>query len=669
MASLPAAAAGVAYAAGGGVVSIGAAVGGAAPRLGERGRGGAVATRLEPFDFQSVRLLPSHWQQQYESARAFYAGVSNDDILHGYRARAGLAARGAPLGGWARPTSGGIFGQWLSGMSRMYRATGDAAMRDKATYLFAEWAKALPADGDAGTSHYGWDKLVCGLVDLAGYAGHEDAVGALEKITNWARRSLSRENRPADPSHNRGYGGTPWEWYTLAENLYRAYRLTGNPTFREFAEVWHYTPYWDKFARTSMPDNAHGGHAYSHVNTFSSAAMAYEVSGDETYLRIIRNAYDYLQQTQCYATGGYGPNERFMAPDGSLGRALETRSDTTEIGCGSWAGFKLSRYLMCATGEARYGDWIERLVYNGLGAMLPLTGRGRNFYYADYRVGGGIKVYNWDTYTCCSGTYIQNVADYHNLIYFRDAAGPREAASPGSAAGRRQEADLGDAVRRSRDAGLGGAAGLYVNLFLPSEVRWDGPAGEVRLRQETLYPDADTTTLTLSLGAPATFPLHFRVPGWARDVAVRVNGAAVDVPAVAGEWARLERTWTDGDRVEIRMPLALRMKAVDRQHPDRVAVLRGPVVLALEGAYHDANFRLPERNDDLERWLVPQEWSAAIAYRMPIEETALPRPTVFRVVPPDGSAVRLRFRPFYDIGEGYPYFIYFDRDRLPWRLW
>ena len=63
------------------------------------------------------------------------------------------------------------------------------------------------------------------------------------------------------------------------------------------------------------------------------------------------------------------------------------------------------------TGEARYGDWIERLLYNAIGAALPVTERGSNFYYSDYRVGGGMKVYNWDTYTCLSGTYIQNLAD------------------------------------------------------------------------------------------------------------------------------------------------------------------------------------------------------------------------------------------------------------------
>ena len=87
---------------------------------------------------------------------------------------------------------------------------------------------------------------------------------------------------------------------------------------------------------------------------------------------IARNGYDYLQRHQCYATGGYGPNERYMAIDGALGKALETRSDTFETSCGAWAGFKLSSYLLQFTGEARYGDWIERLLYNAIGAALPI---------------------------------------------------------------------------------------------------------------------------------------------------------------------------------------------------------------------------------------------------------------------------------------------------------
>jgi DUF1680 family protein len=591
------------------------------------------ASKLEPFDYAGVRLRASRWQRQFQSGRDYYLGVSNDDILHGFRASAGLPAPGRPLGGWCGKDSATVFGQWLSGMSRIYRATGDTAIRDKAIDLFTEWAKTINADGDARMAHYPFDKMVCGLVDLQAYGGHAAAGPVLERITAFAAKTFERPRMPlADPSHNQRYYGLPQEWYTLAENLYRAYRLTGHATYRTFGDEWLYHEYWAKFAATSAPADAHGVHAYSHVNTFSSAAMAYDVSGDPKYLGIIRNAHDYLQRTQCYATGGYGPNERFMAPGGALGQALDTRSDTCETSCGSWAGFKLSKYLMRFTGDAKYGDWTERLFYNGIGAALPIGDEGRNFYYADYRVGGGMKTYLWENYTCCSGTYIQNVADFHDIIYFKDS-----------------------------DA-------LYVNLFVPSDVTWTRRTGDVKVVQETSYPDSDTTRLTVTSDAPVAFPLRFRVPSWTRGVTVAVNGAPARVDATPGTWATIARTWTSGDRVEIRIPLTMRMEAVDAQHPDRVAVVRGPVVFVLEGAYHDPNFRLPMHDEALATWLVPEAGSLPRGV-WAVGMTEPQYPTILRVEPPDKSAVRLRFRPFYEMAENYPYFMYFDRRSLPWRLW
>jgi DUF1680 family protein len=480
--------------------------------------------------------------------------------------------------------------------------------------------------------HYRFDKLVGGLVDLALYAVHREASAVLERVIASARTTLERpENGSealADPLHNQRYYGHPQEWYTLSENLYRAYDLTGEPMFRAFAEEWLYHAYWAKFRKSASPVDAHGVHAYSHVNTFSSAAAAYEATSDPSYLDVLRNAYDYLKRHQCYATGGYGPNERFLALDGSLGRALETRSDTFETSCGSWAGFKLARYLLRLTGEARYGDWIEQLLYNGIGAALPIAGAGRNFYYSDYRLGGGMKVYNWDTYTCCSGTYLQNLAEYSNLVYFRDAEG------------------------------------IFVNLYLPSEVTWSG----VTVTQDTGYPDSETTTFSVKAGTPKAFSLRFRVPSGTQGVEIRINEEDARVDAQPGSWAVLRRTWSSGDRVEMRIPLTLRMEPVDGYHPHRVAVLRGPSVFVLEGAYHDPGFALPMRDEELERWLVPEEGSLPRG----IWSTGLPEtdyPTSLRVAPPDGRSVRLRFRPFYEVGENYPYFMYFDRDELPWSLW
>jgi uncharacterized protein len=567
---------------------------------------------LQPFNYRGVRLRKSRWLDQYQAARDYYLDVSNDDILQGWRAAAGLPAPGKPLGGWCARDSDTVFGQWLSGMARMYCATGDVAIRDKAAYLLAEWAATIKPDGNCHMGLYAYEKTVCGLVDMQEYAGHAAAVPLLEKTLDWTIRNYSRERVPADLT---AINGRPTEWYTFAENLYRAYQLTGDPRIKTFADSYRYDTYWKKFAGTSAPPDPYGVHAYSHVNTFSSAAMTYAVTGDPVYLTIIRNAYDFLQNTQCYATGGFGPMERFVAANGTLGRSLEARNATFETVCGSWAGFKLSRYLTEFTGESRYGDWAERLLYNGVGAALPITTGGKHFYYADYRVGGGMKVYKVSRYSCCSGTYIQNMADYHNLIYYKDGAG------------------------------------LYVNLYLPSEVTWQRPEGEVKAVLDTTYPETETATLRLDMKQSAHFALRFRVPAWTRDASVKVNAATLAIDCKPGSWAEITRMWQPADQVEIRIPLSLRMEPVDRQHPRRVAIVRGPVVLVMDDWVFEAIPRLPEPRD-VEKWLVAD----AV-------------PGVFRLAPPDGTRVQAKFRPFYAIGEVTPYRIYHDLDSLPIPVW
>jgi DUF1680 family protein len=572
--------------------------------------------KIEPFDYRGVRLRESRWQKQYQAAREFYFGVSDDDILCGYRSAAGLAAPGKPLGGWCARNSNTVFGQWLSGLSRMACASNNDALREKVVRLFTEWAKTVKPDGNCGMNHYPFEKLVCGLVDMQLYADYADTTEMLEKVTDWASRTLERTRAPAAPKPWEMHSGKPLEWYTVGENLFRAYQLTGNSRFKDFAEVWLYHDYWNKFAETSAPADAWGVHAYSHVNTFSSAAMAYAVTGDDRYLRIIKNAYDFLQNTQCYASGGFGPAERIMPTNGNLGKALEYHQNTCETPCCSWAAFKLARYLTQFTGEARYGDWVERLMYNGIGGILPIRDHGRHFYYADYRVAGGVKVYARDVYTCCSGTYCQAVSDYPNQIYYKD---------PSS---------------------------LYVSLYLPSEVAWNRPEGEVQIVQDTDYPESETITFTVNVKKPSAFALKFRVPGWSHVMSVKVNGAPANIKCEPATWATVVRTWNPGDTVEVNIPLRLRFSAVDKWHPHRVAVLRGPVVLVQEGNAHEPVFKLPETDDDLNKWFIPANQAG-----------------YFRMQPPDGTNVRAQFLPFYSAIESLAYRMYFDNDKLPFVLW
>ena len=134
--------------------------------------------------------------------------------------------------------------------------------------------------------------MVGGLTDMVLFCDSKLAAESLAKITGWASKNLDRSNAYA-------FGGT--EWYTLSENLYRAHRATGDPRYRDFAAVWHYTEYWDIYARNGdlFGDRGNGRrtgvyHAYSHVNTLGGAAQAYLHTGDRRFLDTILHAHDTL---------------------------------------------------------------------------------------------------------------------------------------------------------------------------------------------------------------------------------------------------------------------------------------------------------------------------------------------------------------------------------------
>jgi uncharacterized protein len=502
---------------------------------------------LEAFDYSGVRLFDGMLRAQTHYARDLFLRIPDDNLLHGFRARDGRPAPGTSLGGWYGDDLFHAFGQYISGMARLSKALGDRELGDKAKRLVHEWGKTIGPNGfffysrAPKSPHYNYDKTMCGLVDIHRYGDFKEAAPLMNRITDWAMANLDRSRGPATRPDNAG------EWYTLSENLYRAYQATGDAKYRTFGDVWRYPHLWDMFAGEKPPE-PYGLHAYSHVNSLSGCAMAYRLTGERHFLNAIVNAFHWLERTQMFATGGFGPSETLVRPDGALGNALTATIPTFETACCSWAAFKLSRYLMEFTGEPIFGDWIEKLVYNAIGAALPLQPDGSTFYYSDYKVGGGRKGYHRDKWPCCSGTYIQAIADFHNLIYFR---------APNA---------------------------LAVNLFVPSAVSWNHAGHEVRLEQETAYPKTDTTSITVRTRGPDTFALKFRVPRWCPGASAGVNGAPAGINAEPGTWATIDRRWNDGDRVTITLPMQPVLRPVDQQHPGRVAFSYGPVVLVGKGS-------------------------------------------------------------------------------------
>jgi uncharacterized protein len=130
------------------------------------------------------------------------------------------------------------------------------------------------------------------------------------------------------------------------------------------------------------------------------------------------------------------------------------------------------------------------------------------------------------------------------------------------------------------------AAGVWVNLYGASTLDTTLPGGEpVRITQRTDYPWGGEVRIEVERAPGRAFTVNLRIPGWARGASIRVNGRRAGAAAEPGTYARLERTWAAGDRVEIDLPMRPRLLVA---HPlaeeirNQVAVARGPLVYCLE---------------------------------------------------------------------------------------
>src|SRR6202451_1337761 len=470
---------------------------------------------LQQLDYGQVRLEPGPLATQFEQTHALLMSRDDNDLLRPFRVGEGLPAPGRDLGGWYDTYAfapGCTFGQWISSLARYYAATGDSATLDKVNRLVRGYAATIEPTGKFVRENrfpaYFHDKIVCGLMDAHTFAGDSIARSALQRATDSALRflpekAMARQETPV--LNHEDFTRHCWdESYTLPESLFLACQGPGDWRNRDLAHRNLFTAeFFDPLARgeNELP----GKHAYSHVNALSSAAMAYLALGDSRYLKAAQNGFAMVQE-QSFATGGWGPDEHFVTPgSGKLGESLNSTHSSFETPCGSYAHFKITRYLLRITKDSRYGDSMERVMYNTVLGARPIQSDGRSFYYSDYNFEGH-KFYHPDKWPCCSGTLPQVAADYRISAYFTD----------------------GD--------------DFYVNLYVPSVAKWNGRS----LSQMTEYPYGDSVRLDLGVSSPAAFSIFLRIPGWTRAPRMSVSGARDSRPLTPGGFAEIRREWKNG---------------------------------------------------------------------------------------------------------------------------
>jgi hypothetical protein len=286
-------------------------------------------------------------------------------------------------------------------------------------------------------------------------------------------------------------------------------------------------------------------HGVTFNETSKLPALLYLYTGDTAMLDATLNGYRKIDRDHMLADGLHSAEER------TLGNSPDLYHETCDISDYTWS----VGYLLMATGDATWGDHIEKTVFNaGLGAISK-DFKAHQYYSSPNQVvaAEGI-VTDFDVYRtayrpghtteCCSGNVHRFLPNYVLRQWMTTPQG-----------------------------------GIVAALYGPSKFSTTIHRTPVSIDQETTYPFSETIRFTVRTPHPVAFPLHLRIPAWTLGPSLAINGKAWNGLCTPGTFETINRTFNNGDRIELHLPMPLR---AHYWNDNGVSIERGPLVYSLK---------------------------------------------------------------------------------------
>ncbi len=350
--------------------------------------------------------------------------------------------------------------------------------------------------------------------------------------------------------------------------------------YASFNEKW---PEHDCALNTLLSDKKQTEHGVTFNEEAKLAAMLHTATGKKKYLKAVVHGYDKLNKQACLADGLHSCSEHIQGKD-----SLDMH-ETCDLTDHTWA----LGYLLQATGEARYADKIERVIFNALPGSITKDFRALQYFSAPNQmvVAGNsnhnqfMHGLNWMSYRpdhevqCCPGNVHRAMPNFISRMWLRSADG-----------------------------------GIMATLYGPGELRTmvGKTKTPVTITAATRYPYQQEIHFSVQPEKPVKFAFYVRIPGWCRRAKIKVNGNAIDAKLKSGTFFKLERLWKPGDELQLDLPFKL---TIERWPNNGVSLAYGPLTLA---------FPIPTRAE------IETENSTTRQRQETLGDQYEPRPTVVR---------------------------------------
>lgn len=530
--------------------------------------------QCQPFQMNQVHLLPSRFQENMKRDSAWMMSIPVSSLLQSFRntsgafsSREGGYMTVKKLGGWEAldcDLRGHITGHLLSAYATLYAQTGSQAVKMKADSIVNGLAEVQQAYGRGGylsafaeglidrniqgksvwAPFYTLHKIVQGMIDQYQMTGNEKALEIAKGMGNWAYnklKPLSEETRKKMIRNE--FGG-------FNEAMYELYDLTKDERYLWVARYFYHNEKIDPL-KAGNPDLG-TNHANTFIPKLLGEARNFELFGAEDSRKAAEFLFWTLVNDHAFVTGELSDKEHLFKPT----EQSKHLSGYDGENCCTFNLLKLADHLFSWNPSSKIADYYERALYNHiLGQQDPKSSM--VCYFTPLQT-GAYRLYSTrdSSFWCCVGSGFESHVKYASSIYFHS----------------------------DKD--------LYVNLFIPSKIDWEGTT----FTQQTSFPQSSTTTFTVD-GNSKQFALRLRYPSWATKMDIKVNGKKVKAVKGADGYVAISRLWKAGDKIEVQLGMQLREEAT-KDDASKVALVYGPIVMAGKLDKVEHPFSNPQKYND-----------------------------------------------------------------------
>ncbi|MFD1673687.1 beta-L-arabinofuranosidase domain-containing protein [Alicyclobacillus fodiniaquatilis] len=555
---------------------------------------------LQHFEPGIVKLLASPYMARFDLNVKYLMSLSSTNLLRTYYQEAGLwsysGSAGTSIGpdisqdhpstwhwGWEAPTCelrGHFLGHWLSAAANVYAQTGDEQIRAKVAFIVRELARCQVANGGewvaafpetfmhriaAGKKvwapQYTVHKLFVGLYDVNRLMNIPEALSISIRFADWFYRwteAFDREQMNCILDFETGGMLEAWA------NLYAA---TGDERHRELMYRYDRPRFFDALLRGE--DVLTNKHANTQIPEILGAARVWEVTGDRRWRDVTLAFWEAaVEKRGTYCTGGVSCGEVWTPP-----HKLASRLGSAQEHCVVYNMMRLAEVLYRWTGKAKYADFWERNLLNGVLAQQSKQ-TGMVSYFLDMEPGSK-KVWGSETnhFWCCHGTLVQAQASYDHAIFHEDQSGFVVSQYIPS----RTSWHYGGTNVQVQLNQLSQSGTMVMQTF--NDEGHDSIQHVHRPQSPSERPNQYVYELQIQCDKPTEFEIKLRVPWWVNEQPIiELNGETNPIVSSENSFFRISKVWYR-DTISIKFPKKITTVPVPDQ-PGTVAFMDGPIVLA-----------------------------------------------------------------------------------------